>query len=242
MVRFTSSGNVRAREFFSRAIALDTTFVPAYVKLAITCMSEAGYSGNSIRSLPEAAGLAETWAEKALEIDPDDADAQSLLAYVGILMGRSEEAWQRISMALASSPNSHSVNGIKGLYLVFNGRPAEGREALLAALRLNPHDVRNATYLTQIATAHYFEHDYTSSVAAAKRAVVRYALYPQSYRWMAAALGQLGRFDEARKALKQAMDVSPPSFDLHMRGRPVWYRPEDYEHMLDGLRKAGWQG
>jgi adenylate cyclase len=59
---------------------------------------------------------------------------------------------------------------------------------------------------------------------------------------MAAALGQLGRCDEAREALKQAMDVSPASFDLHMRGRPIWYRPKDYEHMLDGLRKAGWQG
>ena len=162
------------------------------------------------------------------------------MAYVGILTGRGEEAWQRISIALASNPNSHSANGIKGLFLVFNGQPAEGREALLVALRLNPHDVRSATYLTQIATAHYFEHDYPSAVAASKRAVARHSLYPQSYRWMAAALGQLGRFDEAREALKQAIDVSPSQFDLHVRGRPVWYRPDDYEHMLDGLRKAGW--
>ena len=237
IVRFTSSGNERAREFFERAIALDPTFAPAYVKLAITWMSEPGYG---IRSLPEAARIATSWAEKALEIDADDAEAQSFLAYVGILTGRGEEAWQRISIALASNPNSHSANGIKGLFLVFNGQPAEGREALLMALRLNPHDVRSATYLTQIATAHYFERNYTSAVAAAKRAVARHVLYPQSYRWMAAALGQLGRFDEAREALRQAMDVSPAQFDLHVRGRPVWYGPDDYEHMLDGLRKAGW--
>ena len=50
IVRFTSSGNERAREFFERAIALDPTFAPAYVNLAITWMSEAGYG---TRSLPE---------------------------------------------------------------------------------------------------------------------------------------------------------------------------------------------
>ena len=50
IVNFTSSGNERAREFFERAIALDPTFAPAYVNLAITWMSEAGYRN---RSLPD---------------------------------------------------------------------------------------------------------------------------------------------------------------------------------------------
>jgi len=27
-----------------------------------------------------------------------------------------------------------------------------------------------------------------------------------------------------------------------VRKRLPWMRPEDYEHMLDGLHKAGWQG
>jgi hypothetical protein len=31
------------------------------------------------------------------------------------------------------------------------------------------------------------------------------------------------------------------AFKRYTRQRPPWYRPEDYEHMLDGLRKAGWQ-
>jgi adenylate cyclase len=61
------------------------------------------------------------------------------------------------------------------------------------------------------------------------------------YRWLAAALGQLGRTDEAHAALHDAMSVSPTSFDLYVKG-PNYFRSEDYEHMLDGLRKAGWQG
>jgi adenylate cyclase len=62
------------------------------------------------------------------------------------------------------------------------------------------------------------------------------------YRWLAASLGQLNRTNEAREALHQAMTISPESFELTVRQRQPWLRPEDYEHMLDGLRKAGWQG
>ena len=55
-------------------------------------------------------------------------------------------------------------------------------------------------------------------------------------------MGQLNRTNEAREALHQAMTISPESFELTVRQRQPWLRPEDYEHMLDGLRKAGWQG
>lgn len=29
--------------------------------------------------------------------------------------------------------------------------------------------------------------------------------------------------------------------DFHICSRPPWYGPENYEHLLDGLRKTGWQ-
>ncbi len=61
------------------------------------------------------------------------------------------------------------------------------------------------------------------------------------YRWLAAALGQLDRTDEAREALHTAMTTSPKAYDRFVGNRVPWHRPEDYEHMLDGLRKAGWQ-
>ena len=47
---------------------------------------------------------------------------------------------------------------------------------------------------------------------------------------------------DANDALRRAMAISPSSFGFYVRSRPPWFRPEDYEHMLDGLRKAGWLG
>ena len=67
-----------------------------------------------------------------------------------------------------------------------------------------------------------------------------YPRYPNPYRWLAAALGQAGRIEKARAALEKAIAVAPASFDMFVRGRVPWMRPEDHAHMLDGLRKAGW--
>ena len=62
---------------------------------------------------------------------------------------------------------------------------------------------------------------------------------PQAYRWRAAALGQLGRKEEAKIALDQAIALSPTNFHRHVQARPPWFRPDDHALMLEGLRKAG---
>ena len=59
---------------------------------------------------------------------------------------------------------------------------------------------------------------------------------------LAASLGQLGCTDDARAALQTAIEVSPQTFELYVRSCPPWFRSDDHEHMLEGLRKAGWQG
>ena len=76
----------------------------------------------------------------------------------------------------------------------------------------------------------------------ANRAIRSYPDFPLAYRWLAAALGQLGQTEEGRKALEKAIAISPTSFDMYVRDRVPWMRPEDHAHMLEGLRKAGWQG
>jgi adenylate cyclase len=88
--------------------------------------------------------------------------------------------------------------------------------------------------------AHYFSGEYAEAASLAQRAIRDYPSEVTHCRWLAAALGQLGRTEEAGRALRQA--IARPSFDFFVRSRPPWYRPEDHEHMLDGLRKAGWQG
>jgi adenylate cyclase len=202
----------------------------------------------AMRPFDDAIMLAGIAARRAAEIDPQDADAQFALGLVATFSGRLEEAMECASLALAISPHSARANSLNGALLIFSGQRVEGRNSVLTAMRLDPREPRaNATRLNLIAMSYFAEGDYAGALEAARRTIVRYPLerYPGnvlSYRWLAAALGQLGRTSEAREALNTAITVAPKAFDLYVRKRVPWRRPEDHEHMLDGLRKAGWQG
>ena len=77
--------------------------------------------------------------------------------------------------------------------------------------------------------------------ALARRAIREYAGNPRPYLTLAAALGQLGRAEEARTALGAAIAVSPSIFKFLTDSRPPYYRPVDHDHLIDGVRKAGWE-
>jgi adenylate cyclase len=232
--------NKRARKYFERAIALDGTFAAAYSHLALTHVTEGGVLAT--RPADEAVRLAAANARRAVEYDPNDGDALATLAYAAFATGDRHEARKWASLADECGTNSAWVNGIKGALLVWSGDTAEGRDRMRIALRLNPHDPRNRLFASSIAASYYMEHDYVGAIEAAKWAITTYPAYPNPYRWLAASLGQIGNIDEARKALTQAMTVSRTAFDLHVRSIPAWFLPEQHKHLLDGLRKAGWQG
>jgi len=117
-----------------------------------------------------------------------------------------------------------------------------GRALLLASLRLDPHHFGVAFVAVAIALSYYWAQDYGAAVDAARRGTVEYAGYAPTRRVLTAALGQLDRREEAEAALREAIVAGPQAFETYARNRPPWYRPEDQEHLLDGLRKAGWQG
>jgi len=240
MGKFTASDNVTAQQFFDRAIALDPTFSAAHAAYAQSILMQSVSHGTMPRD--EAARLAMDRARAAIEIDPNDADAQAIMAFALWTSGDFAEAWKRAAVALAHNPNSPWANGIKGALLIFGGQPKEGRDVVLATLQLSPHDPRDAHLRSQIAVSYYFERDYVATVAAARNAIAHHPEHPLAYRWLAAALGQLGRTAEASDALRTAMDMSLRSFEAYVRSCPPSFRPQDHEHMLVGLRKAGWQG
>jgi len=140
------------------------------------------------------------------------------------------------------SPNLADAHAIKGATLIFSGRLTEGIEALERSIRLDPRDPRSAVRLNQIAVGLYHSRRYEAAIDAAHEAIRSYPDFPNPYRWLAAALGQLGRIEEAKEALEKAIAIAPAAFDMYVRDRVPWMRPEDHAHMLEGLRKAGWQG
>jgi len=240
MSKSTKEDNEVALQFFVRALDLNCLFAAAHTALAQAIAFEhvIYYS----RPLDEAMRLGMDHARAATEIDPDDAEAQAMLGTIHWGTGNYEAAWERTALALANNPNSPWATSLRGGLLVYSGRPKEGRDDLLAAIRLSPHDPRDTTSRLQLVLSYYYEHDYIAAAEAARSAIARHPGSLPPYRWLAASLGRLGYRQEAEIALKKAIEVSPQMFEQYVCSRPVYYRPEDHEHMLEGLRKAGWQG
>ena len=153
--------------------------------------------------------------------------------------GDYEGTLAEIERALTISPNLAIAYGALGQALIYSGRPKEGLDPLEKYLWLDPRDPFLGIAGLQVAVGHYFCREYEAAVEAAQRVIRSYPDYPLPYRWLAAALGQLGRSDEARDALEKA---TPASLEMYARNRVPWMRPEDHAHMLEGLRKAGWEG
>jgi adenylate cyclase len=235
----TPNDNSLAEKFFQQAIDLDPNFSRAYGGLAGTQDQTAYFF---TRDLPETLSLAAALARRAVALDGADAEARSLLGHVLWRHGDYEGALSEAERALATAPNLAFAHQTLGAALIFSGRPKEGVAALERSIRLDPRDPRSAVRLSRLAIGLYFSRDYAGAVEVAKRAIRSYPDVPQPYRWLAAALGQLGRIEEAKEALEQAVAIVPGSFEMNVRRRVPWMRPEDHAHMLEGLRKAGWQG
>ena len=230
----TAEDNALAQKFFQQAVDLDPSFAGGYKGLSRAQGQAADYHG---RGLQEALSSAEALARRAVSLDGADAEGRSRLANALYRQGDYEGGLAEAEQALSISPNLADAHGERGATLIFSGRLKEGLAALQRCVRLDPR--RSAVRLNQIALGLYLSREYEATVEAAKRAIRLYPEFPNTYRWLAAALGQLGRFEAAKVALEKAIAIAPPAFDMYLRRRPPWIRPGDHAHMLEGLRKAG---
>ncbi len=232
--------NALAEKYFQRAIDLDPDFAAGYYGLAGAYMQSA--SQFQIRSLAETLATAEPLARRAVALDSADAQARSILAAVLQYRGDPEGKRVEAERALAMSPNLAQAHGMLGDALIWCGRPRDGVASLETCIRLDPRGPQLALRLMQMAFGLYFCREYAAAVDIATRTIRSYPEFPNTYRWLAAALGQLGRTDEARQALAKHIALAPAAVDVYLRHRAAWVRPEDHAHMLEGLRKAGWEG
>jgi len=231
--------NALAQKFFQEAIDRDPNFAGGYKGLAAAQSIAADFHGGDLARMNDSV---EALARRSVALDGADAEGRSRLAHALRRRGDYAGGLAEVERALALSPNLADAHAIKGSILIFSGRLTEGVEALERSIRLDPRDPRSESRLLQIALALYFLRNYEAAVDAANEAIRSYPDFPNPYRWLAAALGQLDRTAEAKEALEKAIAIAPAAFDMYVRDRVPWMRPADHAHMLEGLRKAGWQG
>ena len=223
-----------AQNFFEKATVIDPSFAAPYAGLArVVC--RVAYSYQTM-SLSEAARAAERLARQALALDPALAVAYAWLGQAMYFIGDLEGCIQQCDQGLSFDGNCDGAHGFKGAALVFAGRRAEGRQSLRTCLRLDPRGPARATRFVEIAISHYLDGDYELCAKTSRQVLRQYPDLAAAYRFLLAALGQLGRQAEGEALIK----ISPAGYDYYAHHRPPWFQPADHTHMLEGMRKAGW--
>ena len=123
-----------------------------------------------------------------------------------------------------------------GLILVYSGKAREAIESLQIAMRLDPH--YRDIYLHLLALAHVQLKEYEQAVAALERRLVRKPESDISRVLLAATHGHMGNIEESRAEWPVALRLNPDYSLEHRRKILPYKNPADFDHLLDGLRKA----
>jgi adenylate cyclase len=232
--------NEQGRTLFRHAADLDPGFAAPFVGLALTHVLDVLAHGT--RQFITAAKLIEEEARAALLIDPNDPEAHAALGLAFLAIGNLVAGRDCAEQALALNRNSPQGHAVRGASMVWSGCFSEGRDELRISLRLDPRSPLAASVLQTITASFYLEGDYVSTAEVARRGLASYPSFVGPRRWLAAALGQLGRYEEAQLALLELLAVAPDVLSTYLHNRPLYVSPRYQERLLDGLRKAGWQG
>jgi adenylate cyclase len=232
--------NQLAKPFFQRAIDLDPNFAGGYYGLAMAHFWD-GWLYLSA-PMPECRELARPLAQRAVALDDADATAHYVLSSLFLSSGDMEGCRTEVERALVLNPNHAWALGGLGAYCSFHGQLPEAMAALDKAMRISPHDPLTWAFMMWGMGGQYFAGEDEAALQSAERLIRFRPDNYIAYRYRAAALGQLGRSEEAKAALKEAFAAAPDNFtfSFYLRNRPPWMRPQDHARLFEGLRKAGY--
>jgi adenylate cyclase len=233
--RFTRAQNIQGRELLQRAIELDPKFAPAYAFLAFANILD--YANQWSLSWSTAMEQAEMFATRAVALDDRYPYAHWALGIIELYSRRHDVAIREAKRLIALAPNLAEGHENLGYALHYSGRSAEALGCFDRAMVLNPYypDV----YLHFQAQAMFQLRRYEEAISILKRRLVRNPGTDVSRVLLAASYGHLGRFEEARHEWQEVFRVNP-DYSLEHRRKVLPYKnPDDFELVVDGLRKAG---
>ncbi len=236
---FTKPAIEQARGMFTRSIALDPNYSQAYTGLAYTHHRDI-YLGNTEDRAESISKLCAA-AERAVALDGADSLAHWTLGMANVWSGRLDHALAEQERAVALNPSDVTALSGLGGALILAGRADDAIPHIENALRLNPRDPRIHLFYAICARAHLDARHYDAAVDWARKSIQVKTPALDEQLILAAALGHLDRPAEARAVL-EAAGIGSDGSVADITFSPLWqqYRePDANDHMLDGLRKAG---
>ena len=143
---------------------------------------------------------------------------------------------------LEGPPSSFAAaHAVLGVVLTFRGEPEAGVASVEKGIQLSPRDPRLFIWLSGLAAGHYQLRNYDQAIEIGRRSWTLNRNYITGLTYVVAGLAQLGKIDEARTALADLRELDPKLAAAHTTLHRLYKYQPGIDHLLDGLRKAGFE-
>src|SRR5215472_1933315 len=237
--RNSKADKAEAQAYFRRALAIDPQYPQAIAALSIVVCQVAflGWQESAEANFAEAYEL----GESAIRLDPRYPNAHYALGLVCMWTQRIDRGIAAFEEAIRLNASFAAAHVMLGQMYVYAGRREEAIELAETGIRLSPTDPRLDRWLPTLAGAHYQLRHYAEAVEAGRRSWSLNRNWPHGLRYVVAGLAQLARIEEAQAALAELKRMDANLEYSASVFRRVWPDPADVDHILDGLRKAGFE-
>jgi TolB-like protein/class 3 adenylate cyclase/Tfp pilus assembly protein PilF len=229
-----------ARGFFERALALDPNNLDALLGVGRADRAVGGAFLSDDR--PARLASAEATMGKVLSLRPNDARAHEILGQSQVQTKRTAQGIAEFERALALDPNLAAAHGDIGLAKIFIGRAEETEAHVTEALRLSPRDSFAWNWLHFAGGAKLTLGADEEAVARLRRSIEINRTFPLAHFFLAAALANLGKLDEAQAETRVGLTLDPTFTIQRFRAgqesdNPIFLAGK--ERIFEGMRKAG---
>ena len=179
-------------------------------------------------------------AERAVVLDPADARGLTIAGHVrAFLHRRLREAITLHERALSLNPNLAMAWALSAIAYAYMGDPDEAERRNNRYKKLSPLDPHAFFFDAFFILIHLLKRDYELAVAAGRTVNEMNPSFSATYKPYLAALGHLGRSQEAAVVRRRLLAIEPDfTVDRFIATSPL-ERENDRDHYAEGLRLAG---
>jgi adenylate cyclase len=220
----TTENSRKAVYWFDKAIEADPNYGPAYAWriCAASWLPEFNFEAE------------EHYIDRALELDPNNPEAQRIMGVVQMFKGDINAARYHHQRAMELSPSDAYILARCAAFYSFNGQPDIALQVLKKATDLDP--LLPVWCVEEKGIAHFALGEFEESLAALNELPFQSS---RSRVYQCAALMALGRKDNAKIAIRQAMAVNRELTATYLMRKELWRDPATRQQIMDSLVEAG---
>jgi DNA-binding SARP family transcriptional activator/TolB-like protein len=183
---------------------------------------------------------AQALALQAIKLDPENAEALGIYAHICAFLNRDfDAAVHYFDRALRLNPNLAFIWALSAPTYCYIGEPEQALRRLERYRDLAPFDPYFPYWEVLYTIAYTFKGEYERAVAVGTRNVAANPDFVNAYKPLIAALGHLGRSDDAKPYISKLLALEP-TFTVERFGKVYPIRkPEDRDRYMRGLLLAG---